>query len=294
MNMDLSPTQLSELEALAIQAAQRAAAMIQTRVRQDLEVLHKEGGSSVASQVVTEVDLESQRLILETLEDSIRRYELGLLTEESPDDASRHQRKHFWCIDPMDGTLAFTKQSPGYSVSIALVARDGTPSIGVVCDPVSGTIHHSIRGQGARRNGEPWEPQSHASNDKLSLFIDHSFIATASRPEFRERLEALAKNRGCHEIDIIDHQGAVLNACSVATNAPALYFKPPKPEPGGGSLWDFAATACIFTELGLPASDFHGQPLNLNPEGSTFMNHRGVLYASDLQLAAGAHELKQP
>ena len=86
-------------------------------------------------------------------------------------------------------------------------------------------------------------------------------------------------------MEIVDHQGAVLNACRVAEIAPALYFKLPKDTPGGGSLWDFAATACIFNELGLPCSDIRGEALRLNPEGSTFMNHRGICYASSPQLA---------
>ncbi len=35
----------------------------------------------------------------------------------------------------MDGTLAFINGHPGFAVSIALVAQDGTPQIGVVYDP---------------------------------------------------------------------------------------------------------------------------------------------------------------
>lgn len=290
--MQLSSQQLEELTALAIEAAMRAGEAIQAMVHQDFEVLDKDAGSSVASQVVTEVDLASQGLILETLADSMERFEIGLLTEESPDDSSRHTRDHFWCIDPMDGTLAFTKGGPGYSVSIALVARDGTPKIGVVHDPVTGTIYHAIAGQGARKNGQPWEVSAPSAGAPLTLLIDHSFIARSQKPDFRAKLEALAAEQGCDGVRIVDNQGAVLNACSVVDHAPALYFKFPKAEPGGGSLWDFAATACLFAELGLPCSDIHGERLELNPEGDTFMNHKGVLYATNLQLAAGARGLR--
>ena len=289
--MQLDGKQLQELEALAVQAAMQAGEVIQTRAKQDFEVLGKDSGSSVASQVVTEVDLESQRVILEALADSITRFELGLLTEESPDDNSRHTHDHFWCIDPMDGTLAFTKRSPGYSVSIALVAKNGTPLLGVVHDPVTGTTYHAIAGQGARRNGERWQAAK-PSGATLKLFIDHSFIKRAADPAFRERLDAYAAAQGYTSVEIINHAGAVLNACWVAENAPALYFKFPKPQSGGGSLWDFAATACIFTELGLPCSDFAGEPLHLNPDGDTFMNHKGVLYASSPELAAGVKVLQ--
>ena len=288
--MKLGPEQLMELEALAMAAAKLAGELIQSKAAEDIEVLGKESGSSVASQVVTEVDLAAQALILEVLADSMERYELGLLTEESTDDNSRHCHDHFWCIDPMDGTLAFTKCSPGYAVSIALVAKDGAPVIGVVFDPVSGTLYHASRGQGARKNGKPWTPSSPAG--PLTLFIDNSFVEQAAEPAFGEKLQALADQHGCGDAKIVDHQGAVLNACSVVDHAPALYFKFPRTKPGGGSLWDFAATACLYAELGLPCSDIHGDPLDLNPDGDTFMNHKGVRYASSPKLAEGVAQLQ--
>ena len=76
-----------------------------------------------------------------------------------------------------------------------------------------------------------------------------------------------------------------MNACWVLEHAPACYFKFPKQAEGGGSLWDYAATACILTEAGLHVSDIHGQKLDLNRGESTFMNHRGILYASDEKIA---------
>ena len=59
----------------------------------------------------------------------------------------------------------------------------------------------------------------------------------------------------------------------------------PKAEDGGGSLWDYAASACLFEEAGAVVCDVFGNPLDLNRSDSTFMNHRGALYATDLVLA---------
>ena len=286
--MQLTSDHLIELESIAIKAATEAGEMIQIKLRGDHEILHKKGGNSLASQVVTAIDVESQNLILETLEESLSRFELGLLTEESPDDSSRHQHDYFWCIDPLDGTLAFTKGTPGYSVSIALISRDGTPQIGVVFDPFTSTLYHSIRQRGALKNGESWRISPPYPDESLTLLIDNSFIAKANEPAFRNRLD---KFTGIHNLKswrIIDHAGAVLNACWVTQNTPALYFKLPKPTPGGGSLWDFAATTCFFYELGLPVSNIHGEALQLNPEGNTFMNRSGILFASSPDLATSA------
>ena len=77
-----------------------------------------------------------------------------------------------------------------------------------------------------------------------------------------------------------------MNAMHALENRPGCHLKLPKPEEGGGSLWDYAATACIYEEAGAWATDVFGQPLELNRKESTFMNHRGVLYASNSELAA--------
>ena len=69
----------------------------------------------------------------------------------------------------------------------------------------------------------------------------------------------------------------------VAENSPAVLLKLPKKEKGGGSLWDFAATACIFNELGLQATDYSGKPLQLNPKETTFMNDNGIFYVNTLK-----------
>ena len=74
--------------------------------------------------------------------------------------------------------------------------------------------------------------------------------------------------------------GSVLNGIHVLKNGPALMLKLPKKEKGGGSVWDFAATACIYQELGLPATNYEGGRLDLNRKDGTFMNHEGVFYAN--------------
>ncbi|MDB4652989.1 hypothetical protein OAE39_01805 [Akkermansiaceae bacterium] len=290
--MKLSLDQLTELESMAINAAKVAGGMILSRSQSNHQIIQKEGGSSLASQVVTAIDLESQRLILEILEGTLGQFKLGLLTEESPDDSSRHQNDYFWCIDPLDGTLAFTKGAPGYSVSIALVSREGTPQIGVVFDPVTSTLYHAVRQRGARKNGALWMlPSLPTPETPLTLMIDNSFIAQANESAFRDKLDRFATQNNLDAVRTLNHAGAVLNACWVADNAPSLYFKLPKTHPGGGSLWDFAATNCLFNELGLPASDIHGGLLQLNPTGDTFMNRNGVLFASNPDLARSASKL---
>ncbi len=79
---------------------------------------------------------------------------------------------------------------------------------------------------------------------------------------------------------VINQGGAVMNACWVLDNTPAVFYKKPKPQKGGGCLWDYGATACLFKEAGFIASDIHGNNLELNRKESVYMNHSGVLFSS--------------
>ena len=148
---------LEQLSNLAIEAALSAGKIIQNYMNKDVLVEEKEGGTSYASQVVTTVDRECETAILAHLLPSCTEFDIALLSEESEDDNSRFEKDFFWCIDPMDGTLAFINKEAGFSVSIALVGKDGTPMIGVVFDPSSDTLYHAIKGIGVFKNGRPWE-----------------------------------------------------------------------------------------------------------------------------------------
>ena len=280
--MKLSTSELCELADLAIGAATEAGQMIaRSRPR---EIQHKTGGPSLASQVVTEIDRRSEDIILEILAPSLERFELGMLTEEQEDAGGRLTSDYFWNVDPLDGTLPFVEGSPGYAVSIALVGNDGTPWIGVVYDPVEATVLHAIKGVGAFRDRSAWPIDPQPRGEVLSVFADRSFLARDDHDEVVDALGQIAQDIGLTEVALYTTGGAVMNACQVLSFPPACYFKQPGPT-GGGSLWDFAATACLFHAVGAVATDMHGDPLDLNRADSSFMNHRGVLFASDEALA---------
>lgn len=288
--MRLSANDLFLLSQCAISAAYQAGHIIAKHSSQSLAVNTKNAGTSLAAQVVTEVDHLSQEIILQTLLPTCALFDMALLSEESPDDQQRLHKDFFWCIDPLDGTLPFIEQVPGYSVSIALVARDGTLLIGVVYDPLEQTLYSAIKGQGAHRNGraiKPAEPAapSTADHQTLTFITDKSFAEDPLYQATLDGLKPIAADLGYADSKIQLQGGAAMNACQVLENPHACYVKFPKPQHGGGSVWDYAATSCLFYEIDAQASDIHGKPLKLNPEGSTFMNHCGVLYCADRQLA---------
>jgi 3'(2'), 5'-bisphosphate nucleotidase/myo-inositol-1(or 4)-monophosphatase len=275
---------LEKLTEIAVYAAKKAGGVITDFSKKEIEVEHKEGGHTYASQVVTEVDRKAQDAILEILNPTCEEHDFALLTEESEDDHSRFQKEYFWCIDPLDGTLPFTRKESGYSVSIALVARDGSPQIGVVYDPVHDILWQATKGFGVKRNNEAWQMKK--MKNELTFTYDRSFEKHPERQRVLDELNSYAQAIELPKVHATQYGGAVINACHALESAPGCHFKFAKPEEGGGSIWDYAATACLFEEAGAVVCDVHGDPLDLNRSDSTFMNHRGAVYATDRFLAA--------
>lgn len=309
--MGLCTSQLQQLLALATEAAIKAGRYISTFDRSLLQVNRKTAGNSLSSQVVTQVDLDSQAIILDVLQSSIEQYDLAVLSEEnaSEDDVCGHprfQKAYYWCIDPLDGTLPFIEGSAGFAVSIALVSQSGDPVIGVVHNPVTGDTYQALNanapdeiqvsvekpapeeitgldkkfggdGKTLLKNNQPWQPE--VNHHYFTLYIDRSFEADPRYASCIENLASLVKRHGYDELTVVNNCGAVMNAIGVLEHAPACYLKLPKAQKGGGSLWDFSATAAIARASSLLwVSDVYGEPLDLNRTDSNFMNHKGVLY----------------
>ncbi|WP_372776116.1 inositol monophosphatase [Mangrovibacterium sp.] len=282
--MQLTPDNLQHICGAAVSAALKAGNLISSYTEKDLEIKNKGIGDTLASQVVTEVDVMAQELIVKMLTKVTKLYDLGTLGEETPDNHERFEKDYFWAIDPIDGTLAFINGEHGYSTSIALVSKAGEPVVGVIFDPMTKTIYQAIKGQGAFLSGRKWtvEPRE---MEPLSFLNGKSFLEHPLHDATLKSMETIVKKLGYPGMTSKFQGGAALIACWALENDPACYFSFPKKVDGGGSIWDFAASACIYTEAGGWVSDIHGNPLDLNRPDSTYLNHRGVLYATNEVLA---------
>ncbi|WP_114751860.1 3'(2'),5'-bisphosphate nucleotidase CysQ family protein [Pleomorphovibrio marinus] len=284
---------LSTLCQSAINASIEAGQLIQSQVDQPYDLQNKHGGYSKASQVVTEVDFKAQELILKHLQAGIVQYDLGLLTEEAADDQSRLNKDYFWCIDPLDGTLPFTEQRPGYAVSIALISKSGDPVIGVVYLPDEKVCYSAIQGEGIALNGQSFRLDRSSDDNIFHIYMDRSLQSANYFNAFTDRMKEWAKAQNYREVVYHVGFGAVRNALSVLSHANACYLKFPRSQKGGGSIWDFAATRLIFEELGLPVSNSNGEKLRLNTPETTFMHQQGVVYATTEGIAEMVIQLEE-
>lgn len=109
----------------------------------------KDGGSPV-----TEADLAVNAYLCEELRAARPGY--GWLSEENADDNAdefgRLSRREVFIIDPIDGTVAFLKNRPHFTICAAVVV-DGRPCCGVVYNPITDELYSAALGGGAHRNG---------------------------------------------------------------------------------------------------------------------------------------------
>jgi len=92
------------------------------------------------------------------LRENIKRQypQTSLLTEETaPKDYSPLRKvDNLWVIDPLDGTVNFSRNHPNFAISIGLVDK-GIPKLGVVYVPVTNDLYWAERDQeGAFCNGK--------------------------------------------------------------------------------------------------------------------------------------------
>ncbi|MCL4685600.1 histidinol phosphatase [Myxococcota bacterium] len=166
-------TALAELASLAERAVDAARAEILPRFRR-VDVETKADGSPV-----TEADRAAEQAIRRVLragdpDAAILGEEFG--AEGNPRTGSA------WVIDPIDGTIAFSRGIPLFSTLVARL-EDGVPVLGVIDLPALGERTVGWTGGGVRRNGEPVRCSS--ATDLRHAMIAHGdgFCFTRAREQ---------------------------------------------------------------------------------------------------------------
>lgn len=103
-------------------------------------------------QPVTECDLAVDKFLADRLLGARREY--GWLSEETEDDPDRLDAARTFVVDPIDGTVAFLKGRPHFTICAAVVT-EGRPITAAIYNPITGECFTATRGQGAQLNGNP-------------------------------------------------------------------------------------------------------------------------------------------
>ena len=183
-----------------------------------------------ANDPVTEADLEVNELLRQRLRDA--RPDYGWLSEETEDDKSRLTASKFWVVDPIDGTRAFAKGKPHFSISVALVT-EGQPVIGVVLNPATDELFEARRGGGATLNGRPIHVSARREIEGCRMAAHPPMFRHKAWPEPWPPMEFIERNSVAYRIALV--------ACGAADAVLALSAK---------NDWDLAAAHLILEEAG--------------------------------------------
>ena len=235
-----------ELENLVVDIVQQAADFAWQKRR---EGVHVAAQKSSLVDIVTDADRASEALIRELILDA--RPDDGILGEEGGLTAGSSGLT--WVVDPIDGTVNYLYNIPGWAVSVAVVEGEPDPATwttlaGAVVNPVVAETYAAHLGGGATLNGEPIRVSD--KTDMATALIATGFAYDAS---VRER-QARALIRLLPNVRDIRRMGACsLDLCAVAAGRVDGYFEETV------SPWDHAAGALIAREAGGIVSGRRGQ-----------------------------------
>ena len=236
-----------ELLALAVRVAKEAGRVLVEERPRDLGVAETK---SSPTDIVTEMDQRSEKLIVAGI--LAERPDDGILGEEGAEHTGTSGVT--WVVDPIDGTVNYLYEIPGWCVSIGVQVAGETVAA-VVEIPMLRETFTALRGTGAWRNGEPIRAHSSQSGGR-PVPLERALVATGFgySAERRKRQGAIVADLIWRVRDIRRAGAAAIDLCSVACGRVDGYFE------RGCKPWDLAAGSLIAAEAGALVGGLRGAP----------------------------------
>ena len=230
-----------------------AARLILPLWRSGLAVTHKADESPV-----TEADRQGETLILKALAE--RFPDIPVVSEEDASEfgAPEEIGPRFFLVDPLDGTKAFVRGDPNFTVNIGLIEH-GRPVAGAVCAPPSGEVWYTSGSGVLKRTGDGAAHAVHVRpwpNGKAIALISHTM-----KPETADKL---AEEYGFHLRQPMDSS---IKLCRIAEGAADIY-----PRHGPTMEWDVAAGQAVLEAAGGKVTTPEGEPFTYGKAQDGFRN----------------------
>ena len=226
---------------IGIKAARRAGDLI-TQASQRIDTV----AVSLKQQhdYVTEVDQQSERLIIETIREAYPNH--AILAEESGHTVTDDDIT--WIIDPLDGTSNFVHGFPHYAVSIGVKEKNRLRTA-IIYDPIRQELFTAVAGQGAQLNQRRLRINPEKKLETALLGTGFPFKNKAKLHVYIELFEVIFS-----QCDGIRRAGsAALDLAYVAASRLDGYWEV------GLQPWDVAAGALLVKEAGGLITDFNGR-----------------------------------
>jgi myo-inositol-1(or 4)-monophosphatase len=191
---------------------------------------------------VTEADLAIDRYLRDTLLKARPRY--GWISEEGE---CREGVERLFMVDPIDGTTAFLKQKPHFSISVAVI-DDGMPVTGVVFNPIKDECFTAQLGFGSHLNGHRVHVSACSSLEGCRIL--------AAKDMFAHSYWSTPPNLPWPAMHVEQRNSVAYRMALVATGAfDAVLVLSAKHD------WDMAAGDLIVREAGGKVTAYNGTPL---------------------------------
>jgi 3'(2'), 5'-bisphosphate nucleotidase len=230
-----------------------AAALILPLWQSGVEVLTKADESPV-----TEADRRGEALILEQLDRAFPG--VPVISEEDASEFGTPDSigPRFFLVDPLDGTKAFVRGDPNFTVNIGLV-ENGRPVAGAVCAPPTGETWFTHGGQAFKRvNGGAPAPV------RVRPWPRGAAVALVSHTMKEETAVKLAETYG---FDLREPMDSSIKFCRIAEGAADIY-----PRHGPTMEWDIAAAHAVLEAAGGTVLTPEGQPFQYGKASEGFRN----------------------
>ena len=158
----------------------------------------------------TEKDLRIEREVSQYLRDKTPDY--PMLAEEFNQEIGKFERA--WVLDPIDGTVNFSRQHPLFGVSLALVTPNA-PLIAVVSLPALHRRYHAVAGSGAYLNGKRISVSKNIELSKCIVAVG-DFAKSGNVHGKNARRFAAFKKLSVECLRVRMHGSAAVDTCFVA------------------------------------------------------------------------------
>lgn len=203
----------------------------------------------------TAIDVEIERVIREVLSEAAPG--IAFLGEE--EGLTPAEADALWVLDPIDGTINFSKASPLCGISLALLEA-GRPTLGIVDLSLLGERYVAREGMGAFMSGRRIAVSEVGGLGEAMIGFADFAVGTGSAGENALHLEVMRllalrslriRVHGSASLDLAWLSAGRLNASLMLSNLP----------------WDVSAGVLLVQEAGGEVYDLDGSPYS---PGSTF------------------------
>ena len=227
------------LKQILFEATKAGAAELVRFFDKEFQVSNKEG----VNNLVTEADHASEAAIIKVITQHFpSHYILSEEAGELPQDSN-----YKWIIDPIDGTINFSKGIPLCCVSIG-IEKDGKMILGAVYNPVMNEFFIAEKGAGAFLNDKRIQvsTQTEVLKSCLVTGFPYTYLHTANGPlQVFERLITQG-------IPVRRLGSAAIDLCWVACGRFDGFYEHKL------QAWDSAAGFLMVEEAGGKVTDFEG------------------------------------